>query len=169
MIDSIKFHTHHNIAMWQSLSKDQIKKTIKLIKKFKGKKHENISNTDWNVDSEDKREYMEYLWQDCLVPFRKAFMEVTKANEIILHNYWYQRYFKNDHHKWHTHPGAHFTCVLYLQNTLDNPTQIQGMTLDRDAFTEGNILCFPAHIFHSSAKNKNVKEKIIVSFNISIR
>ena len=131
MIDSIKFHTHHNIAMWQSLSKDQIKKTIKLI--------------------------------------RKAFMEVTKANEIILHNYWYQRYFKNDHHKWHTHPGAHFTCVLYLQNTLDNPTQIQGMTLDRDAFTEGNILCFPAHIFHSSAKNKNVKEKIIVSFNISIR
>lgn len=168
MNNNIIFHKEKSLSLWNGLSKEQINNTIKLIKKMKAKKYQGISNTDWNVDSKAKREYFDYLWNECLDPFKKAFLEVIKGNKLILHNYWFQRYSQKDFHQWHTHAGANFTNVLYLQNTEECPTELEGIKLDKEFYTPGKILTFPAWVFHRSNINKTKKEKIIVSFNTSV-
>ena len=166
-MNSISFKD--NVARWEKLESKQINYAIKLIKKFKSKKHENITNTDWNVDSNVPREYFEYLWNECLNPFKQAFLEISKGKELILQNYWFQMYSKGDFHDWHTHPKAHFTNILYLQNTDDNPTEILGIDTSNNIPPVGSILTIPAFIFHRSNPIKTKNKKIIVSFNTSIR
>jgi ribosomal protein L25 (general stress protein Ctc) len=64
--------------------------------------------------------------------------------------------------------GGHFTNILYLQNTEDCPTKLQGLELNKSFYTPGKLLTFPAWVFHTSEINKTKKEKIIVSFNTSL-
>ena len=167
-MNNIIYSKENSLTLWSELDKKQIENAIKLIKKMETKKFQGISKTDWNVDSKVKREYFDYLWDECLNPFKKAFVEVMKGNDLILHNYWFQRYSKNDYHQWHTHAGGHFTNILYLQNTEDCPTKLQGLELNKSFYTPGKLLTFPAWVFHTSEINKTKKEKIIVSFNTSL-
>ena len=165
----IKYNAQHKIMRWDGLNKNQINKSLKLIKKCKSEKFDSISKTDWKIDKNEKREYFDYLWKECLEPFKESFSNLWGGRKLILHNYWFQIYSKNDEHDWHTHTHSNFTNILYLQNTDETQTELYGMNFTNNAPTIGSILTFPAFYLHKSSCHNNKKPKIIVSFNTSIQ
>lgn len=91
---------------------------------------------------------------------------------IEISTYWFQQYLKMDTHKWHTHPQCHWTNVYYVE--LPNRelktaiVDITGNNLIEFEAEEGDIISFPAMLFHSSPINMTNKRKTIISFNIDI-
>ena len=164
----IKYNAQHKIMRWDGLNKDQINKTLKLIKKCRSKKHDDISSTDWRIDKNEKREYFDYLWNECLEPFKKSFSSLWGGRKLILQNYWFQVYANHAHHLLNKLETNNFTNVLYLQNTDKTPTELYAMNFTNNPPTVGSILTFPAFYLHRSSSHNSKKTKIVVSFNTSI-
>ena len=80
----IKYNAQHKIMRWDGLNKNQINKSLKLIKKCKSEKFDSISKTDWKIDKNEKREYFDYLWKECLEPFKESFSNLWGGRKLIL-------------------------------------------------------------------------------------
>ena len=86
---------------------------------------------------------------------------------------WFQQYFENDIHKWHTHKYTNFTCVYFVEMIENNQkTLIKNFgsdeLIDYNA-EEGDIIIFPGLLSHSSPIIKTNNRKTIISFNLDIR
>jgi len=131
--------------------------------------YENITKTDWLVDSKYNRVYMSYL-SDILLELKVAYLEMGYSNFNVV-NYWFQQYENNSFHDWHIHNDCNFSNVYYLE--LPNScvaTEIKDSS--NVVFTpnvkEGDILMLPAHIAHRSPVNKTGNRKTVIVFNTNV-
>lgn len=165
-ITEIKKH----IYFYERLNKIHINNIIKLIKEFPCS---NINNefqktikTDWNVSPNAERKYFDYFVNNTK-NFQKLLAKKLKINKMGVDNYWFQIYSKNDYHHWHTHPKTNLTNILYLKGGEEIQTELEGYNLKKFIYP-GTILTFPSFIRHRSIINNSGKEKIVISFNISV-
>jgi hypothetical protein len=146
------------------------KNLLKLIKKiknpFKNNEGSVISNTDWTLPSEYKREYLIYFFE-IIKPYMDKITLKLNCNKWIIHNFWFQQYLKSDCHNWHTHDSSNFTNVYFVE--------LPNTSLGTEIFNhkklklkEGDLLTFPAYYLHRSPVNNSNKRKTIISFNSSV-
>lgn len=144
---------------------------LKLIKKiknpFKSNNGDIISNTDWTLPKNHKREYLQYFIE-IIKPYMDKITSKLHCKDWIIHNFWFQQYLKLDHHNWHTHESSNFTNVYFVE--------LPNKSLGTEIFNhkklklkEGDLLTFPAYYLHRSPINDTDKRKTIISFNSSVK
>ena len=125
-----------------------------------------ISHTDWNLPKNFKREYLDYFIQ-IINPYLEKLSIKLNCKIFKVSNIWFQQYNKSDIHNWHTHAFCNFTNVYFVELPCKSlGTEILNHTkLD---LNEGDLLTFPACLFHRSPANNIGKRKTIISFNSDI-
>tara|TARA_R100001126_G_scaffold97388_1_gene70685 strand:+ start:76 stop:591 length:516 start_codon:yes stop_codon:yes gene_type:complete len=133
--------------------------------------NEKISHTDFKIPRTMKREYTDYFFNNIYESYCNNLRSVNKANYIGFNNIWFQVYNKGDWHGSHTHPGSHFTNILYINlpdKNLKTILQKPNGEFINFEVSEGDLITFPAFYQHQSPINKSNEKKIIISFNIDI-
>ena len=141
-------------------------KLLELIKNTNTKKQfTGISHSDFNLSKDKNREYVNIFIEN-IKPILNKISNKIKTKDWQIDNIWFQQYLKNDLHDWHTHIGAHFTNIYFLElPKKEYATQILGYKTHN--IKEGDVLSFPAYFLHRSKKiNTNIR-KTIISFNTS--
>ena len=91
-----------------------------------------------------------------------------KSKTCKIDNIWFQQYNKLSSHSWHTHEFAHFTNVYFVElPTKSLATEI--LDIKKLDLNEGDLLTFPAYIYHRSPINLGNKRKTIISFNCNFQ
>jgi hypothetical protein len=128
-----------------------------------------ISKTDWYVPSTIQRPYINFLIEN-MKPDLDLIMHELKHDRYKLSNYWFQQYETNNTHKTHQHTNTTFACVYYLEFPEDGPkTSIIEPHTEKHIqadVKEGDILVFPAHLWHYSPPNLSDKRKTVIAINI---
>tara|TARA_R100001163_G_C4933058_1_gene108166 strand:+ start:65 stop:565 length:501 start_codon:yes stop_codon:yes gene_type:complete len=122
---------------------------------------QNILHTDWNLPSAMHREYEKLFFeiirphlQDVTTKLGCAFYGITRL--------WFQKYGTKGHHGWHTHPGAQYSNVYYLECPEGGSTKFKDIDVNCE---EGDLLSFPAFLAHQSPPCLSETPKTIISFN----
>jgi hypothetical protein len=127
-----------------------------------------ISKLDWSIADNYSRE-----WTLNFKPrLDKLLNDVANAcgyAEVQINELWFQQYYTNDKHGWHTH-GSNFTGVYYLELCDTSPrTQLTNPFTQTDIIIpnvkEGDILIFPSYVIHRAPKIIDNFRKTIISFN----
>ena len=147
--------------------KDINKELLSLINKIPKtpliEQEQNISNTDWTLPKNFKREYLEYFYE-IIKPYMFKLADQLNSKNWKIHNGWFQQYNKLENHKWHDHGGANFTNVYFVElPSKDLGTEI--LNKEKLNIEEGDLLTFPACYYHRSPINQTDKRKTIISFN----
>ena len=125
--------------------------------------NDNISHTDWNLPLNFKREYLEYF----LKIIEQYMIKITnelKSKTCKIEKVWFQQYNKTTTHQWHTHPRCHFTNVYFVELPSKSlGTEI--LDIEKLDLNEGDLLTFPAYMYHRAPINLEDKRKTIISFN----
>lgn len=127
-----------------------------------------ISRTDWHLSSKFSREWVEYVKAPLLEHTLMVYKELG-YDGFTIHEMWFQQYYKNSEHGWHTH-SSNFTNVYYLELPIDSPKiKIVSPFNQTEIFelevTEGDHVVFPSFAVHKSAANKSNFRKSIISYN----
>jgi len=158
-VDNHKEHKENILSLIDKLPVEGIKT-----------EHCKIENTDWNLPSNIKREYLQYFYHEIARNLCMEFNKKFNLKAYRIHNGWYQQYNKGEYHGWHTHAGCNFTNIYFLEmpekemvtEVLDmnnNPIEIKAK--------EGQILILPGFLHHRSKVNNFNSRKTIISFNSS--
>jgi oxalate decarboxylase/phosphoglucose isomerase-like protein (cupin superfamily) len=125
-----------------------------------------ISNSDWLKSEDMDREWVQYFTNNILYQISNNLNDYMNSLELTVQNLWYQQYNFGDYHKWHTHPKCHYTNIYYVElSNKDMITEI--LNVENIDIKEGDILSFPAFMFHRSKTIKSNQRKTIISFNTS--
>jgi len=125
--------------------------------------NDNISHTDWNLPFNFKREYLEYFIE-IIKPYMLKITTELKSKRYSIENAWFQQYNKNSQHSWHTHSNCNFTNVYFVELPSKSlGTEI--LDIEKLDLSEGDLLTFPAYMYHRSPVNLEDKRKTIISFN----
>ena len=124
-----------------------------------------ITNSDWLDNTNENREWVKYFVNNVINSIGKTMCENLLAKELIIQNIWFQQYQNNDFHNWHNHTRSQFTNVYYIELPDGMKTELLGE--ENIDVKEGDILTFPAYIFHQSKVNNTNERKTVVSFNTS--
>lgn len=133
--------------------------------------HQNIYKTDWNIDSNTKREYVDTLYE-MLTPYLLETAKFFYCEHVRIIKSWFQQYTKNNFHDWHTHPDCNYSSVYYLElkdsnmktEILDYKTK---SILKTTKLKEGDFIIFPSYLLHRSPINKSNNRKSIFSLNLN--
>tara|TARA_B100000900_G_C20193827_1_gene559008 strand:+ start:92 stop:598 length:507 start_codon:yes stop_codon:yes gene_type:complete len=130
-----------------------------------------ISKTDYYINGLEK-DYIDYI-RPQIINFLYECFKNHKIAGYEVSNMWFQQYYKNDIHKWHTHKNTHFTCVYFVEMPdSDQKTLIRNFgsedLIEYEA-EEGDIIIFPAFLSHASPYLTSDNRKTIISFNLDIR
>jgi hypothetical protein len=126
-------------------------------------KNDKIFHTDWNLPINFKREYVEYFIK-IIDPYLQKIAFKLNSKNIEISNIWFQQYNKLDTHNWHTHPKTNFSNVYFVQLPSKSlGTEI--LNYDKLDLNEGDLLTFPAYMYHRSPVNITEQIKTIISFN----
>jgi len=131
-----------------------------------GKAH--ISRHDYDSSFDDKRSWVQYA-----LPVLKTKLESMVAaigfEGIELDSIWFQQYYFDDGHAWHTHAG-NFTGVYYLE--LPENAQPTELVVNNEVICpqvkQGDIVVFPSHTIHRGPKIKMDTRKTIISYNFYV-
>ena len=134
-------------------------------------KGDNISKTDWYIDISVDRPYLKDFVTPLINHLKKSY-ECLNIQSFEIHNFWYQQYYQNSKHSWHAHQAAQYTNVYYLELPVGAPkTEILDPLDPNKTFfadvQEGDIISFPAFIFHRSPVVENNLRKTVIAFNTS--
>jgi hypothetical protein len=130
------------------------------------KYNDKIHHTDWNLPENFKREYLEYFIK-IIQPYLNEMAIKLNSKILKISNIWFQQYGKLDIHDWHTHPQANFTNVYFIELPSKSlGTEI--LNYDKLDLNEGDLLTFPAYLYHRSPVNITEERKTIISFNSNI-
>jgi hypothetical protein len=122
-----------------------------------------ITHTDWNLPKNFKREYVEYFL-NIIKPYMEKIAINLKSKNYNIKNIWFQQYLKSNIHGWHNHPDTNFTNVYFIELPSESlATQI--LNHDKLNVKEGDLLTFPAYLYHRSPLNTSDNRKTIISFN----
>ena len=143
---------------------------LKLIEKIPKNKFENISHTDWTLPNDYKREYLEYF-KTIINSYILEIRDYLNTEKYIFENCWFQQYYQNDDHSWHTHELTQFANVYFVElpnkhyktEIFDNTTNT---LIDLDV-KEGDVITFPSFYSHRSKPNISNERKTIIAFNSS--
>lgn len=130
------------------------------------KKQDKIYHTDWNLPENFKREYLEYFIT-IIKPYLNDLSVKLNSKVLKISNIWFQQYGKLDTHDWHTHAEANFTNVYFVEL----PSKSLGTEIlnhNKLDLNEGDLLTFPAYLYHRSPVNITEERKTIISFNSNI-
>jgi uncharacterized protein YjlB len=133
-------------------------------------KEQSISNTDWHLPDNTHRPYFIHV-QPIINQVCREIKQYHgyRIAEVTLINYWFQQYAKGDHHLWHTHDRASFSCVYYV--ALEGETPKTSFRIGKDEFQievkEGEVLTFPSFLEHTSKENKSDFIKTVIPFNLT--
>jgi hypothetical protein len=131
---------------------------------------DSISKTDYFITNY-KKEYISFI-QPYLKEFMKESLTKFKLNGFEMDKIWFQQYHKNDNHKWHTHKYTNLVCVYYVELAESHhKTEIKDFNynnlIEYDA-KEGDIIMFPAFLYHSSPVISTNNRKTVLSFHLNI-
>ena len=127
---------------------------------------EQVAKSDWYLNSSYPRKYWDYFF-DILNPWFDNMKNTYGSNKVIIDNYWFQQYSKNNYHDWHNHPKCHFSSIYYLE--LPKTNLVTEFKTHKSISTkEGDIITFPAHLLHRSPVNNSEKRKTVIVFNSNI-
>jgi hypothetical protein len=122
-----------------------------------------IEKTDWNLPKDLKREYVEYFLK-IIRPYLEKIAISFKSKKVSVSDIWFQQYTKSGVHQWHNHPYTNWTNVYFVELPSKYlATEI--LNYDKLNIEEGDMLTFPAYIYHRSPPNFSDSRKTIVSFN----
>ena len=144
-------------------------KLLSLIDKMPDSPLHNISKTDWHLPFDYEREYLDFFYK-IIEPYMNKIQKLLKENSWKIKNAWFQRYHRNDFHQWHRHESTNFANVFYLEMPEKNmTTRIKPIVNEEKTYKikaeEGDLVTFPASIYHTSEKFNNKSRKTIISFN----
>ena len=168
----MKINKLNSFYFTKSLENHNFHKNIilQLIKNIPQNKHQNISHTDWSLPREYKREYLEYFYT-IIKNYMEEIRDYLNTNKCIIGNGWFQQYYENDNHTWHTHESTQFANVYFVElpnkhyktEIFDNTTN----TLINLDVKEGDVITFPAFYSHRSKPNPSNERKTVIAFNSS--
>jgi hypothetical protein len=129
---------------------------------------DSITKLDWSIANNFTRPWTIHFKPQ----LDKLLTEVASAcgySESQINELWFQQYYTNDKHGWHTH-GSNFTGVYYLELPDTAPrTQLTNPFTQTDIIVpdikEGDILIFPSYVIHRAPKMIDNFRKTIISFN----
>jgi len=169
MINIYKF----NAPLFQKklCNEEQIKNLLQLINEIPKTSYAKISHTDWELAKDTERKYARYFYDDVVKEYMEELANFHLCKNGVVHNIWFQQYYTNDEHPWHTHISTNYTNVVYLELPNNTETQIldpiSKKIISNIKVNEGDVLTFPGFLLHRSAENKTTKRKTIISFNSS--
>lgn len=130
-----------------------------------------ISKSDWFLPSDQNRTYVDIFIKEIHADLSE-FTTRLNFQKYLIHQIWFQQYYKGDSHSWHNHAGCHYTCIYYVE--LDDnspPTQFINPIDESNIFQinvkEGDVLIIPSMIKHQSPIISDGR-KTIISFNLSL-
>lgn len=129
-----------------------------------------ISKTDWEFSHDLNREWAIFFIENCIEDI-KTFYKNLGHEYFEIHNIWFQQYYKNSSHTWHNHGECNYSNVYYLElpkksESTEIVSPFSGATKSVEA-KEGEMLIFPAHIYHRAPANLDEKNRTVVVFNSS--
>lgn len=140
--------------------------------------NQNISNTDWNIDSSVKREWFDIFMKnnekeiyDIYNFIYEDFRKISgKDININIDNWWFQQYEKDSYHGWHNHIASTFSNVYYLE--LPDPSETTEIFSGKNKSSlinakEGDLVIFPAFMPHK-ALNSSDRRRTTLVFNTTI-
>jgi hypothetical protein len=131
-----------------------------------------ITNTDWHLNSTYERKYIEHFFpeiQSFINDINSFYFSSKKPEKLSLANFWFQQYHSNDFHGYHIHSDSVFSCVYYLEfpnQSSKTSFRCMGKEFEFDV-CEGDIICFPSFMQHSSKPNQS-NRKTVIAFNVRI-
>ena len=129
-------------------------------------KFNKISNSYWLKSEDMDREWVQYFTKNILYQISNNLNDYMYSLKLTVQNLWYQQYNLGDYHNWHNHPKCHYTNVYYVELPNEGMnTEI--LNVENIDIKEGDILSFPAFMFHRSKTIKSNQRKTIISFNTS--
>ncbi len=123
--------------------------------------NQNIIHTDWNLPDEMHREYAT-LFLEIIRPHLEKVTSLLHCKFFKIHNFWFQKYGSEGHFGWHTHPGAHYSNIYYLECPNGGGTKFKNIDVTCE---EGDVISFPAFLPHESPPFLSKSPKTIISFN----
>lgn len=152
------------------LYKNKLIDKINLTPSKKEFKNDSIYSTDWKIETNVKREYLDLF----LSINQEHFTETSSyfnCNKVELLNFWFQTYVKNNYHKKHNHEG-HYSCVFYVELPNSSISTHFYIPNSNKKFyfkdvKEGDIILFPSLIFHESPLIEKESKKTIISANMN--
>lgn len=148
---------------YKEINKELLSLINKIPKTSLNEEEQNISNTDWTLPRDFKREYLDYFYK-IIKPYMFKLADQLNSKNWKIYNGWFQQYNKLENHKWHVHGGANFTNVYFIElPSNDLGTEI--LNNEKINLEEGDLLTFPACYYHRSPINQTDKRKTIISFN----
>jgi hypothetical protein len=142
---------------------------INYTKEFDLQENLNISKSDFHNSQNFNREWFVYI-EDLLIKNILKLCLDYGYHGFQLKNIWFQQYDFLSEHGWHLHGETNYSGVFYVEMPNDGPkTKFLNLTTKETFFlnmNEGQIAIFPSFALHKSPKNKNLKRKTIISFNI---
>jgi hypothetical protein len=123
------------------------------------------------VNPEHNRPWVDFVKPKIIDVLRGMPNSLFWSNPVV-QALWFQQYEQNDTHDWHPHAGANWAGIYYLEAPeKEHITQfVEPFTNNIYAFNaqEGDIVFFPAQIFHRSAINSTNQRKTVIAFNFDL-
>lgn len=129
-----------------------------------------ITKLDWNSGKDLTRDWAKFCYPILQEELTKIINQIGYV-ECHIEDLWFQQYYHNDTHGWHTH-GHNFTVVYYLELDKESPKTELIDPADQDKIItpeikEGDILIFPSYVIHRAPVLNNKIRKTIISANIT--
>jgi hypothetical protein len=128
--------------------------------------NDNILHSDYNLPKTFKREYLEYFFET-IKPYFTEICSKLHTTKIQISDAWFSQYTKNCTHQWHTHPECNLTNVYFVE-LPDKSLGTEILNHDKLDLNEGDLLTFPAYLYHRSPINILDNRKTIISFNSNV-
>ena len=130
---------------------------------------DNITKTDWHLHDALKETYLNFV-KPILTDHIYREFEQFNVPALKIENFWFQQYENSDTHDWHIHGGSHWSNVYFLE-LPDNKLKTQivnfnnNQLIDYEAI-EGDVVSFPAMLYHRSPINDTRFRKSVIAFNM---
>jgi hypothetical protein len=156
---------------------DKIKNTLLEFIDELGQSHiddgfDKIDNTDYNSNNDSRASMDKKYWKFLCPSLTEHMKKVYSRLEFLEFSYlncWFQQYYRNSFHNWHTHGHTNWTNIYYLELPSDDVrTHIKNQKTDSIVIPnveEGYILTMPATLWHRSPINLGDKRKTVIAFN----
>jgi len=129
-----------------------------------------ISNADYFVDL-DERPYMDVLLeQTSFIQTMTNVFNDLGFTDAKIGTFWFQQYYQNDNHAWHTHGECNWAIVYYVELPDGAPPTVlydlHTEEIIRPAVEEGDMIVFPSNTPHTSPPNEVDDRKTIIAMNV---
>ena len=163
IISQFKYHAQLKESLLEKISETECSTVVEA--------GDNITKSDWYIDTLVKRKYTDILLEPLIDHLKESYSSLGFEG-FEIHNIWFQQYEKHSTHSWHSHQAAQYTNVYYLELPFNGPkTELIDPINPNNIITlnvvEGDIVSFPAFIFHRSPPNIDNERKTVIAFNSS--